>query len=55
MNDPHEKIARVYFYGSFILATTNQRNEYLMQPSYSLLEELDNIPVLNGNHCKEFY
>ncbi len=54
MNDPHEKIARVYFYGSFILATTNQHNEYLMQPSYSLLEELDNIPVLNDNHCKEF-
>lgn len=53
-NDASEKVARVYFYGSFILATTNQHNEYLMQPSYSLLEELDNIPVLNENHCKEF-
>ena len=52
-NDASEKVARVYFYGSFILATTNQHNDSLVQPSYSLLKELDNIPVLNENHCEE--
>lgn len=52
-NDVFEKTARVYFYGSFILATTNQHNESLVKPSYTLLEELDNIPVLKENHCKE--
>lgn len=52
-NDVLEKTARVYLYGSFILATTNQHNDILINPSYTLLDELDNMPVLNGNHCKE--
>ncbi|CAM3571627.1 hypothetical protein FSS13T_05520 [Flavobacterium saliperosum S13] len=52
-NDVLEKTARVYLYGSFILATTNQHNDILLNPSYTLLDELDNIPVLNENHCKE--
>lgn len=52
-NDVLEKTARVYLYGSFILATTNQHNDILINPSYTLLNELDNMPVLNENNCKE--